>query len=37
MQDDCSLYLITKGTVSIIFQNEPQSKNTRVLSYLEKG
>ncbi|CAD8083446.1 unnamed protein product [Paramecium primaurelia] len=36
-QDDCSLYLITKGTVSILFQNELQAKNIRVLQYLEKG
>ncbi|CAD8113554.1 unnamed protein product [Paramecium sonneborni] len=36
-QDDCSLYIITKGTVSVLFQDEPQGRNTRVLSYLEKG
>ncbi|CAD8202945.1 unnamed protein product [Paramecium octaurelia] len=35
--DDCSLYLITKGKISILFQNEPQGKITRVLSFLEKG
>ncbi|CAD8115878.1 unnamed protein product [Paramecium sonneborni] len=37
IQDDCSLYLITKGTVSILFQNEPQGRNAKVLQYLQKG
>ncbi|CAD8112754.1 unnamed protein product [Paramecium sonneborni] len=37
IQDDCSLYLLTKGTVSILFQNEPQGKNAKVLQYLQKG
>ncbi|CAK58071.1 unnamed protein product (macronuclear) [Paramecium tetraurelia] len=36
-QDDCSLYIITKGTISVLFQDDPQGRNTRVLSYLEKG